>query len=143
MHADEAVHADKFGTLLEGGSYAYDPSGVPRADPLLPDPALGVAAGCPGGTSTSTRSRCAPSPPCWAWRSSPPISGRRAFLGTAGAAVAALLAAISPAMVFYSRDYIHETPLVFFSFGALLAAGWYLQEARCRSRPSWRARASG
>ncbi len=27
MHADEAVHADKFGTLLEGGGYAYDPSG--------------------------------------------------------------------------------------------------------------------
>jgi len=26
MHADEAVHADKFGTLLEGGGYAYDPS---------------------------------------------------------------------------------------------------------------------
>ena len=24
MHADEAVHADKFGTLLEGGDYAYD-----------------------------------------------------------------------------------------------------------------------
>ena len=26
MHADEAVHADKFGTLLEGRGYAYDPS---------------------------------------------------------------------------------------------------------------------
>ncbi len=26
MHADEAVHADKFGTLLEGGGYVYDPS---------------------------------------------------------------------------------------------------------------------
>ena len=26
MHADEAVHADKLGTLLEGGGYAYDPS---------------------------------------------------------------------------------------------------------------------
>jgi hypothetical protein len=26
MHADEAIHADKFGTLLEGRGYAYDPS---------------------------------------------------------------------------------------------------------------------
>ncbi|HEY6553685.1 MAG TPA: TIGR03663 family protein, partial [Vicinamibacteria bacterium] len=26
MHADEAIHADKFGTLLEGEGYAYDPS---------------------------------------------------------------------------------------------------------------------
>src|SRR5262245_21182237 len=26
MHADEAIHADKLGTLLEGGGYAYDPS---------------------------------------------------------------------------------------------------------------------
>ena len=25
MHADEAVHAEKFRTLLEGGGYAYDP----------------------------------------------------------------------------------------------------------------------
>ena len=26
MHADEAIHADKLGTLLEGGGYAYDPA---------------------------------------------------------------------------------------------------------------------
>ena len=26
MHADEAVHAEKFGALLEGRGYAYDPS---------------------------------------------------------------------------------------------------------------------
>jgi uncharacterized protein (TIGR03663 family) len=54
--------------------------------------------------------------------------GAGAFLGPAGAAVAALLVAISPAMVFYSRYYIHETPLVFFSFGALLAACRYLRK---------------
>jgi len=41
--------------------------------------------------------------------------------------VAALLTAISPAMVFYSRYYIHELPLVFFSFGALLGACRYLR----------------
>ena len=26
MHADEAVHADKLGTLVETGSYVYDPA---------------------------------------------------------------------------------------------------------------------
>jgi len=26
MHGDEAVHADKFGDLLESGVYAYDPN---------------------------------------------------------------------------------------------------------------------
>ena len=41
--------------------------------------------------------------------------------------IAALLAAISPAMVFYSRYFIHETLLVVFSFGALLAACRYLR----------------
>ena len=51
--------------------------------------------------------------------------GARAFLGAPGAVVAALLAALSPAMVFYSRYYIHETPLVLFTFGALLGGCWY------------------
>ena len=53
--------------------------------------------------------------------------GACAFLGSFGAVVAALLVAISPAMVFYSRYYIHETPLVFFSFAALLAGCAYLR----------------
>ena len=38
-----------------------------------------------------------------------------ALLGAWGAAGAALLATLSPAMVFYSRYYIHETLLVLFS----------------------------
>jgi uncharacterized protein (TIGR03663 family) len=32
-------------------------------------------------------------------------------------------------MVFYSRYFIHEVPLVLFTFGALLGACWYLQRA--------------
>ena len=51
MHADEAVHADKFGTLLEGGRYAYDPSEYAVIDiralvvigGRLPPRALGMA----------------------------------------------------------------------------------------------------
>ena len=52
----------------------------------------------------------------------------RGVLGPWGAALAALLAALSPAMVFYSRYYIHETPLVLFTFGALLGACGYLRK---------------
>src|SRR5206468_524450 len=54
-------------------------------------------------------------------------AGARGLLGAGGAAAAALLAALSPAMVFYSRYFIHEVPLVLFSFGALLAAHRYLR----------------
>ena len=49
------------------------------------------------------------------------------YVGPAAAAVGALLTALSPAMVYYSRYYIHELPLVFMSLGALLAGAAYLR----------------
>ena len=126
MHADEAVHADKFGTLLEGGGYAYDPAeyhGPTLYYLTLPSAwLLGARRYLEIDEVTL--------------RAVPALLGvvlvaahlkAGAFLGAAGAAVAALLAAISPAMVFYSRYYIHETPLVLFSFGTLLAASRYLR----------------
>jgi uncharacterized protein (TIGR03663 family) len=127
MHADEAIHADKFGTLLEGGGYAYDPSEYhgPTLYYLTLLPAWLQGAGRYVAIDEVTL------------RSVPAALGvalvvahleASSFLGVPGAAVAALLAAISPAMVFYSRYYIHETPLVFFSFGALLAACRYLRK---------------
>jgi uncharacterized protein (TIGR03663 family) len=127
MHADEAIHADKFGTLLEGGGYAYDPSEYhgPTLYYLTLLPAWLRGEGRYVEIDEVTL------------RSVPAVLGvalvaahvaARGFLGVAGAAAAALLAAISPAMVFYSRYFIHETPLVFVSFGALLAACRYLRE---------------
>lgn len=56
-------------------------------------------------------------------------------LGKAGAAWAAGLIAISPAMVFYSRYFIHEMLLVFFTL-LTLAAGWRYARSR---RPGWAA----
>ncbi len=51
-------------------------------------------------------------------------------LGRPAVVVAALLTAISPAMVFYSRYYIQETLLVFFMLAAL-GCGWrYLRTRR-------------
>jgi len=59
-------------------------------------------------------------------------------LGRAAALVAALFTAISPAMVYYSRYYIQEMLLVFFTFLAL-AAGWRY----VRSRSVWWALVAG
>jgi uncharacterized protein (TIGR03663 family) len=126
MHADEAVHADKFGTLLEGGGYAYDPSEYhgPTLYYLTLLPAWLRGSGRYVEIDEVTL-RSVPAALGVALVAA--HLGARSFLGAAGAAVAALLAAISPAMVFYSRYFIHETPLVFFSFGALLAGHRYLR----------------
>jgi len=132
MHADEAVHADKLGTLLEGGGYSYDPSEY--HGPTLYYMTL-VPAWLRGERSYVEIDEVT-------LRSVPAASGvslvaahlaATPFLGPAAAVVAALLAATSPAMVFYSRYYIHEVPLVLFSFGALLAVGWY---ARSPGKPA-------
>jgi uncharacterized protein (TIGR03663 family) len=126
MHADEAIHADKFGTLLEGGGYAYDPT-------EYHGPTLYYLTLVPAWLRGEHRYvdldevtlRCVPAALGVALVAA--HLAARGFMGAAGALFAALLAAISPAMVFYSRYFIHETPLVLWSFGALLAAWHYLR----------------
>jgi uncharacterized protein (TIGR03663 family) len=125
MHADEGVHAHKFGTLLEGEGYVYDPSEYhgPTLYYLTLVPAwLQGARRYVEIDEVTLRSV----PAALGVALVAMHFGARAFLGPSAALVATLLAAISPAMVFYSRYYIHETPLVFFTFGALLGTGWYL-----------------
>jgi uncharacterized protein (TIGR03663 family) len=126
MHADEAVHADKLGTLLEGGGYAYDPADY--HGPTLYYLTL-VPAWLQGARRYAEIDEVT-------LRSVPAAIGTalvaahgatRPFLGLPGALAAALLVAISPAMVYYSRYYIHETLLVAWSFLALLAVCRYLQ----------------
>jgi uncharacterized protein (TIGR03663 family) len=53
----------------------------------------------------------------------------REGLGSAGTAWAAVFLAVSPAMVFYSRYFIHEMLLVFFTL-LTLAAGWRYAQSR-------------
>jgi uncharacterized protein (TIGR03663 family) len=126
MHADEAIHADKLGTLLEGGGYAYDPS-------EYHGPTLYYLTLFPAWLRGEHRYleidevtlRCVPAALGVALVAA--HLAARGFLGTAGAVFAALLCALSPAMVFFSRYFIHEIPLVFWSFGALVAAGRYLR----------------
>lgn len=120
MHADEAVHADKLGTLLEQGRYEYSTAdyhgptlyyvtlaavrveGIKRyAD--LNEVALRAVPAAIGVLLVAAHFWLIP------------------YLGLPAAACAALFTAVSPAMVYYSRYFIHETLLVFLTLCAMLA----------------------
>src|SRR2546426_589225 len=128
MHNDEAVNAIKFGQLWEHGAYKYDPN--EHHGPSLFYATLAVArlTSSPDvGHLTETKLRLITV-----------VFGLGLIvllplvvdgLGRKGAVWAALFTAISPAMVFYSRYYIHEMLLVFFTFLAL-AAGWRYWRSR-------------
>jgi uncharacterized protein (TIGR03663 family) len=131
MHADEAVHAAKFGRLLQQGLYEYDPEEFhgPTLNylTLIPARVRGTARYADLDEITL--------------RSVPAVTGVLfvaahlllvPVVGFRAAALAALLAAVSPAMVYYSRYYIQETLLVAFSFGALISICRYQQTHRMR-----------
>ena len=120
MHADEAIHADRVGSLLEGGGYEYDPKEY--HGPTLVYMAL-VPAALRGQWKyvdlDETTLRLVPAATGVALVLAHLAAAP--YVGPAAAAVGALLTALSPAMVYYSRYYIHELPLVLMSLGALLA----------------------
>jgi uncharacterized protein (TIGR03663 family) len=138
MHADEAIHADKLGTLLEGAGYAYDPA-------EYHGPTLYYLTLLPAWLQGARRYveidevtlRSVPAAVGTALVLA--HFGMRPFLGPLGAALAALLVAISPAMVYYSRYYIHEMLLVAFGYGALLGVCRYLR----RPHAGWALLAGG
>jgi uncharacterized protein (TIGR03663 family) len=126
MHGDEAVHADKFRLLLEEGLYTYDPNEYhgPTLNYLTLLPAR-----LTGATNLTQVSE-------FTLRIVPVICGVCLILmlllvarglGTGAATYAAVLTAISPAMVFYSRYYIQEMLLVCFTFGAIASGYRYTQ----------------
>ncbi len=122
MHADEAVQAAIFRDLWQQGRYTYNPDefhGPTLTYATLPSAWLGGAT-----TFAETTERT--------YRIVPVLFGAGVILlvwllgdalGKPAAICAAVLAAVSPAMVFYSRYFIHETLLVFFTMAAI-AAGW-------------------
>lgn len=126
MHGDEAVHAIKFGKLLEQGVYTYDPDEYhgPTLNYLTLIPAWLTEARSLVQVTESTL------------RIVPVFFGVCLILlllllarplGTGAAVYAAILTAISPAMVFYSRYYIQEMLLVCFTFGAIVSGYRYAQ----------------
>lgn len=127
MHCDEAVHAIKFGDLLERGEYRYDP--YEYHGPTLNYCTLPVA--------WLTGSRRLADVAETQLRLVPVLFGialvgaaclLRRIVGPTASRLAAMLVAVSPAMAFYSRYYIQETLLVFFTFIALIAA-WRILDA--------------
>ncbi len=129
MHGDEAVHAIKFGALLEEGFYKYDPHEFhgPTLNYFTLVPAwLGSKARLTEISETTLRMV--------------PVAFGLAIIlmllllidGLGGPAViaAALLTAVSPAMVFYSRYYIQEILLVCFTFGVIVFGYRYFQSKK-------------
>ncbi len=122
FHTDEAVHGIKMGELLEEGSYRYDPTeyhGPTLYYAAWPFARLKGARDAAGLDEVLLRRVAA--------GAGIALVGLT-FLLLAGvgqrpaAAWAALFAAVSPAMVYYSRYFIQEIPFVFF-IALLMAAG--------------------
>jgi len=124
MHGDEAVHADKFRLLLEERFYEYDPEEYhgPTLNYLTLLPAWLKGARTLVQVDEFTL-RIVPVfvGVCLILLLLPMTRG----LGAAAAVCAALLTAISPAMVYYSRYYIQEMLLVCFTFGAIVSGYRY------------------
>jgi len=125
MHCDEAVHAIKFGRLLEEDDYVYDPHEYhgPSLNFLtLPITRLTSADRLTEITETHLRLL----PAIFGIAIVGAVWLLRHELGYAATLCAAVLTAVSPAMVFYSRYYIQEMLLVAFSFGTIVAIWRFL-----------------
>jgi uncharacterized protein (TIGR03663 family) len=126
MHHDEANQAVRFGTLLETGEYRYD-----RHDhhgPTLYYLTLPFAWMRGQWTLAALDERTL--------RMVPALFGAGTILlfplvsrgiGRPAVAAAALLAAVSPVLTYYSRFYVQESLFVFFTLAFLIALGKYAQ----------------
>lgn len=131
LHGDEAVHAIKFGALLEKGFYRYDSFEYhgPTLNYLTLFPAF-VRAEKNIAAVTDWTLRIVPVcfgtllvfMPLLLWGG----LDREIILG------AAIFTAISPAMAYYSRYYIQEMLLVCFTFGVVVCVYRYLQNRSLR-----------
>jgi uncharacterized protein (TIGR03663 family) len=128
MHTDESVHLRKFQLLWETGSYRYDPAEYHGPSLYyLTWPAVWLS-----GAKDFAQTREA------TFRIVPVAFGVGLILllllmadglGRLAALVAGVLTAVSPAMVFYNRYYIHETMLVFFTM-LFMGATWRYTRTR-------------
>jgi uncharacterized protein (TIGR03663 family) len=128
MHNDEAVNAIKFGQLWEHGVYRYDPN--EHHGPALFYATLAVArlTSTPDFEHlTETKLRLITVAFGLGLIVLLPLISDG--LGQRAAIWAGVFTAVSPAMVFYSRYYIHEMLLVFFPL-LILAAGWRYWQTR-------------
>jgi predicted membrane-bound mannosyltransferase len=132
MHADEAVLADKLGTLIETGGWQYDPQDY--HGPVLP-----YLTAIPAWIAGVHRYRDLTEPML---RAVPALFGLllvmmplllSRWMGWAQAVVASALTSVSPAMVYYSRYYIPEMLLTYLTAGLIVAWWRYL----CTGSMGW------
>jgi len=129
MHADESVHAVKFLGLWHDGVYRYDPNeyhGPSLYYATLPLAWLSSAR-LPSELSDATLRLV---PVCFGVGLILLLAFLADGLGRPAVLFAGLFTAVSPAMVFYSRYYIHEMLLVFFTLLFLVSAWRYSQSGR-------------
>jgi uncharacterized protein (TIGR03663 family) len=129
MHGDEAVHAYRFGQLLEANNYRYDPTEYhgPTLNYFTLIPAL-LSGQHTYASLTEVTLRIVPVffgivlvlLPLLL------VDG----LGRPVAVIAAAFTAISPAFVFYSRYYIPEILLVYFTFGMIVCGYRYARSQK-------------
>lgn len=130
MHHDEANQAFRCGILMDTGEYRYDPE--EHHGPLLyyaTLPVIWLSGAEQFSLTTETVYRAVPAVfGLLLVLASPLLSG---VISMQAAIWAALFTAVSPALVFYSRFYIQESLLVFFTFLSFVT-GW-----RCLTRRSY------
>ncbi len=126
MHPDEANQAVRTGILYDTGVYRYDPS--QHHGPSLYYLSLAPLA------ASGARDFAASDE--FDYRIVPAVFGAGLVLlllliadgiGRTAAVAAGILTAVSSAMVFYSRYYIQEMTLVFFTFAAIVLAWRYVE----------------
>jgi len=129
MHNDEAVNAYKLGKMIETGEYRYDKNEY--HGPVLYY-ASSILTGLLGQSDFISLTESS-------LRSVTAIFGIALLiillllaesLGWITLLVTALLFALAPAMVFYSRYFIHEMLLVFFGFASIITGYKYLVSKR-------------
>ena len=128
MHNDEAVNALKFKQLWEQGKYRYDPN--EHHGPTLDYFALALGRLTRGPDFDHyTEARLRLETVLFGLGLVLVLPLLDDALGRRATLWAALFTAVSPALVFYSRYFIHETLFVFFTLLAL-AAGWRYWRSR-------------
>jgi uncharacterized protein (TIGR03663 family) len=129
MHTDEAVNAVKFRQLLESGNYSYDK--VEYHGPVLYFLSLVPA------WITKTKEYADLTE--YHLRVVPVTAGILLLLllislkrisGWKIVLASTFIAALSPAMVFFSRYYIHEMLLVFFTYGFIISLFHFFKQPK-------------
>lgn len=130
MHGDEAIQAVKLGRLLEEGAFDYDPSDLHGPGLLYSTVPFAWARGEPDLESL-TEFTLRLTTALYGIGLVLLLSFLRRPMGSIAVLAAGLVVAGSPIMVFYSRYYIMEIPMVFWITVAMIALWHYVR------RPSY------